>query len=185
MQTPNRLERLLDRLEECRDELTADLASELLRELPVELEDVQGYLKFESNLYARHTVKRTDQYELLVVCWGSGQRSTIHDHKGSICCFRILTGLATELHFEPSAIGELFVAETEKLARGDVQSCNGEGVHQILNLEKEPLISMHVYSPPLTGASNFSLQETTFGSYTQIMDQVLDRARGGARAQLA
>ena len=38
-------------------------------------------------------------YQAWVMCWRNGQRSPIHDHKGSSCAVRVLRGTLTETLF--------------------------------------------------------------------------------------
>ena len=56
-----------------------------LRELPLTLDDFSGYLIFSPDRYVRNPLHDGAAYQALVLCWRNGQRSPIHDHRGSSC----------------------------------------------------------------------------------------------------
>jgi uncharacterized NAD(P)/FAD-binding protein YdhS len=138
--------------------MTATLAG-----LDVERFDVEGLLRFGEEGYRRVSIRRTDRYEALLICWRSGQRSPIHNHTGSACVARVLAGRATETLFQRSALGVLFPARSRIIPGGSLMSCGGDGVHQVANLEPagRDLVTLHVYSPPLSGYRRFSIEETS------------------------
>src|SRR5262245_38098065 len=76
-----------------------DLAAQVSR-LAIRCEDVTDFIRFSERCYQRNLVKAGPCYNLLVLCWKNGQRSPIHDHKGSVCALRVLRGVLTETLFE-------------------------------------------------------------------------------------
>lgn len=43
--------------------------------------DWKDYAHFCPHKYSRNLVARTNMYELMVICWGEGQKSPIHNHE--------------------------------------------------------------------------------------------------------
>src|SRR5262249_17865286 len=73
--------------------------TEVLTDAEVAMDDLAAFLPF-----AQHTARRTlaragDWYNPWVLSCRNGQRSPIHDHKGSSCGVRVLEGTATETLF--------------------------------------------------------------------------------------
>ena len=60
-----------------------------LAETGVRFEDVAEFAEFSKEAYRRNLVREGEWYHLLVICWGSGQRSPIHNHAESTCAFKI------------------------------------------------------------------------------------------------
>jgi len=60
------------------------------REEPLTLQDLAGYLTFNPARYVRNLVHDGPAYQALVLCWRNGQRSPIHNHRGSRCGVKIL-----------------------------------------------------------------------------------------------
>lgn len=126
-----------------------------LRELELEPEDIAEACLFSDDHYNRNKVAHGPWYDLFIICWKPGQASFIHDHTGSSCGFKVLTGTATETVFEKTGAmrNDLPVAravDTHDFQAGAVCLAQDEAIHRVINLNHEKdLITLHVYSPPL------------------------------------
>ncbi|KAL1925008.1 uncharacterized protein VTP21DRAFT_4662 [Calcarisporiella thermophila] len=67
--------------------------------------DWHKYAHFDPYRYTRNLVDDGNgHFNLLVLCWGAGHQSAIHDHSGSHCIMKILDGELTEtLYSWPSS----------------------------------------------------------------------------------
>ncbi|MFQ5845915.1 MAG: cysteine dioxygenase family protein [Planctomycetota bacterium] len=128
------------------DELTA-----LQRELEVGLDDVRGAVRFSDEGYRRNLLRPGPGYHALILCWKAGQKSPIHDHRGSACGIRVLQGEVTETKFSRAPSGRLVEGETGRLAEGCVCGSYDADIHEIVNLHPDgtDLVTLHIYSPPL------------------------------------
>ncbi len=111
-----------------------------------ELDALLPLARFGTTAYQRVPVLRTEHYELRILCWLPGQSSAVHGHGASSCAFRILAGEATEHLLQTpstSPVGSL------RLRVGDVGRAEAGVVHQVGNEGAEPLITAHLYAPPL------------------------------------
>src|SRR5436309_14784122 len=84
------------------DELTAEMA-----ELDVDCGEVTDFIRFSDRGYTRNLMHAGPWYNALILCWKNGQRSPIHDHKGSSCGVRILRGSLNETLFEMTPNGHV------------------------------------------------------------------------------
>ena len=80
--------------------LVADLRPRLAA-LNIARDDVADYVRFGTQRYRRNLMRSGGHYHALILCWRSGQRSPIHNHRGSVCGVRVLAGVATETVFQP------------------------------------------------------------------------------------
>jgi cysteine dioxygenase len=100
--------------------------------------------------YVRTLLYRDDNSELLALTWLPGQRSPVHDHCCSDCVFRVVEGVATETLYRQRAPG---AARREFMKRdlraGVVTQSPGETLHSLANEAGDPLITLHIYTPPL------------------------------------
>ena len=101
---------------------------------PVVLGDVEPYVQFSDEKYARNPIFRNDYFELLCLCWKSGQRSPIHDHKGSNCCVRVLLGTITATDFEAAPSGYIKAIRSTDLKPYMVSGLESADIHQMSNL---------------------------------------------------
>jgi cysteine dioxygenase len=104
-------------------------------------------------------VKETPWYELVVLCWRSGQRTPIHDHQGSSCAFKVIEGVASETRFVRTDSGLICPAGTKRLEAGYVCAAWDSDIHQVANLELvgKDLVTLHIYSPPFRYYNKYSL----------------------------
>eukprot|EP00048_Salpingoeca_helianthica_P016322 m.231681 g.231681 ORF g.231681 m.231681 type:complete len:264 (-) comp18444_c0_seq1:29-820(-) len=64
----------------------------------------QKYLHFSEVHYTRNLIYSCDDFELLVLCWGPGHASRIHNHDKSHCWLSVLSGLVSEQLYQPAYI---------------------------------------------------------------------------------
>jgi cysteine dioxygenase len=116
---------------------------------------IESRTRFMDDEYARNLVLRTPQFELLVLCWRPGQRSTIHDHAGSLNAIRVRSGELTSRVFRPVAgaapgAGPVELVSEDRVGPGEaLVGVDRGGVHQLADTSSEPLVTVHVYAPPL------------------------------------
>ena len=141
-----------------------------LASLSVRREDVADWVDFSEAAYQRILLHRTSRFEALLLCWRSGQRSPIHDHAGSTCGVRVIAGTATETIYAASPCGSLYPERSRRLEAGSVSVAHDADVHQMGNLAPpgHDLITLHIYSPPLSAMRIYSLSETTLADHDRL-----------------
>lgn len=131
----------------------ADLGvlSRLLTELDLSRTDIQSSCIFGLKGYKRNTISRSDWYELLALCWHSGDRTPIHDHQGVSCAFKVIQGTGTEIRFRPTPSGLICPTTATEMAPGYLCAANDADIHQVANFQAmgQDLITLHIYSPPI------------------------------------
>jgi cysteine dioxygenase len=148
-----------------------------LETLTVSLDDVADYLVFSKEHYRRNLMRAGPAYHALVLCWRAGQRSPIHDHRGSSCAVRVLKGVATETQFDKTREGLIYPTLTRKMPAGTVCASQDVDIHQMSNLQSGlDLVTLHIYSPPLLVMGQYSLTDPVVGEFA---DPVFDYALGG------
>lgn len=155
------LEQWLKQLDQHQERIPLPVLTEGLKQLEVKFSDLQPFVQFSPERYRRNLFHAGPAYHALVLCWRSGQRSPIHDHRGSACGVRVLSGEATETVFEMTEEGHVFPVRTRKLADGFICATQDQDIHQLSNLQSNhaDLITLHIYSPPLLVMGQYSLTE--------------------------
>lgn len=157
----DRLQSYLSRLTEPADiaRLEAFLTDQRIRD-DVLLRDLGCYRQFNDHCYARNLVSESRWHQMYVLCWRPGQTSTIHDHRGAACGFRVLTGECVEVRFEPGDDGFAHPVRTITHATGSVCASNDEDIHLIANTSVEhDLVTLHIYSPALVDWNEYDADE--------------------------
>ena len=92
---------------------------------------------------ARQSVRliETARYDVWVIGWMAGHRTTLHDHGRSAGALAVVEG-----RLEETLPGGL----SRTLEPGEVVELPGGLMHDVASVGVEPVTSLHVYSPPLT-----------------------------------
>jgi hypothetical protein len=134
---------------------------ELASRLTLDEELIERRTAFEPDAYARNLVCRTPDVELLVLCWRSGQSTAIHDHAGSLNAIRVHRGELTSRLYTRAATavpgrGPVELASEELVPAGALTGLDRDGIHQLVNLSDQDLVTIHLYAPPLKVVTLYS-----------------------------
>lgn len=109
------------------------------------------------------------KYNLMLLCWGEGHASGIHDHANSHCFMKMLQGSLEEIKYAwPNGKSELREIGRTRLDLNDLAYINGKfredikvkswelglfldslGLHRVANVSSyDTAISLHLYCPP-------------------------------------
>lgn len=124
-------------------------------------EEIKKLACFDKETYCRKRLFRNEHCEVLVLSWLNGQRSKIHDHLNTSCGVKVLYGEATETLFETAANGQIYASQSTHYPQGSITVSKDNDIHQISNLQAqdEPLITLHIYSPPLNQFHLYQLEK--------------------------
>ena len=133
----------------------------ILERLIVSPEELALYALFSERRYARNLVHKTDCFEIMIMGWNSGQRSSIHDHAGALGGLKVLHGELTESLFEKAPNGMIKSLSSVDYSVGAMRVEETHLIHQISNLQGEnrQSISVHIYVPPLVRMNVYSLED--------------------------
>ncbi|SEG42562.1 cysteine dioxygenase family protein [Paenibacillus sp. UNC499MF] len=116
--------------------------------------------------YGRHVLLRTADVEVVVIHLPGHGKTAIHDHGSSIGCARVIEGEMLNVWYELDRGGypEPFMAAP--VASGECMYAPRGQIHEMRNEHKERIVSLHVYSPPLTGTKAYL-------PYREVLDFVI------------
>ncbi|MDI1338092.1 MAG: cysteine dioxygenase family protein [Lacunisphaera sp.] len=156
---PAKLQPLVNYLNGLTQRATIDRLQELLAASHATIDDVKEFVRFEPTTYQRNLVALGPWYEILVICWRSGQRSPIHNHAQSTCGLKVLQGVCTETYFAHSPCGQVVALSSHECEAGHICASEDEDTHQVSNLQSpgHDLVTIHIYSPPLRAMKKFSI----------------------------
>jgi len=139
--------------------LPLDLLEGWLRDTLLSADHLTHFLVFRPDRYVRNLVHEGPGYQALALCWKNGQRSPIHNHRGSACGVKVLRGVATETAFTRAPNGLVVPTGSRELAAGYICGSYDEDIHQVSNLQAggADLVTLHIYAPPLLRMDMFSL----------------------------
>jgi cysteine dioxygenase len=143
-------------------EIPLDLLRVELEQLDSGTQMFAPFWMFDACTYRRNLIRRTAAYEALLLCWLPGQRSPIHDHRGSGCAFRVIDGVVTETIYEHTKGSDLVCAASMRwLPPGTICASREFDIHEVANTQQADLVTLHVYSPPLADVNLYRAAEST------------------------
>jgi cysteine dioxygenase len=149
---------------------TAELIA-ALESLRIGRDDLADAIGFDDGCYRRNIIHSRPHYQALVLCWRSGQRSPIHDHRGSNCVVRVIAGRASETRFGPTPSGRLVPMWSHEHLEGSTSACCGDEIHQMGNYQApgQDLITLHLYTPPPAAWRFYEVKETTLAGHDRLI----------------
>ena len=147
--------------------------------LKPEQAEIERYVQFTENRYARNLIYKTQTFECLVLCWRPGQRSPIHDHGDSICAVYTMGGVLSADNYRKTANGHIRADYSEDFKPGSVLSIQTTEIHQVSNLQEAAnLVSLHFYLGPLENSFLYSVQQPIYEPYQRTYTRVFTLADG-------
>jgi cysteine dioxygenase len=108
-----------------------------------------------TDAYTRTELKKTKDYQILLLCWNKGIKSTIHDHGESSGVEKVLDGTLIENRYKlqksslnPNLDLKLKVLDKNTYYRGDVMNIDEGDIHMMETLNVSSAVSLHIYIPP-------------------------------------
>lgn len=122
-----------------------------LEETLVAPENLDAYIHPCDEHYTRNLVHKDSDFELLVICWGSGHRAPIHGHEGELCFARVERGRLRFRNYEMVSEDPMELHMLGEPLDGTVGFLDGPAdIHAVQNPREfgAPAVSFHVYSKP-------------------------------------
>ncbi len=149
------------------------------------------FLHWDPCCYTRNLIHKCELFELIAICWQSGQISRIHNHRGQNCWMSVPIGKLKVQNFRvdvtDSAQHTCRMVPTDSYVMDALHPAAvnpSEPVHQVLNLPeyKERAVSLHIYSYPYDSCEVYSADKGTYMDvplyYTSEYGRVATAAKG-------
>lgn len=142
--------------------------ADLIAATRVSPDELDARAFFREDRYVRVQLHRDELFEVLLICWGPGQVSRVHNHAGQLGWVRVLRGTLEETTYRPAARDAHALPDPEALDGGAslpfpleqtgsarvsagpavVTVGPARGIHRLGNPLDVPAVSLHVYSRP-------------------------------------
>ena len=148
---------------------------EILRFLaatPVSPETLTPYLTWDRQHYTRNLIDKTPHYELIAICWETGQVSSVHNHRDQNCWMAVPIGRLLVENYRvvsqdiDAGICQLATAETVEMNPAHPCVVDPlEPVHRVRNPREfnARAVSLHIYSRPFDTCAVYSPEQGACG----------------------
>ncbi|XP_041041188.1 cysteine dioxygenase type 1-like [Carcharodon carcharias] len=162
MQKPPNLADLIRVLHQifARDKINVDEVQNLLESYKSDPREWLKYAKFDQYRYTRNLVDEGNgKFNLMILCWGEGHGSSIHDHADSHCFLKMLQGQLKETLFNwPDSEKKELTKKSQAILQENqcTYISDSIGLHRVENVSHtEVAVSLHLYSPPFDSCNCF------------------------------
>ena len=109
------------------------------------------YIKSNPGIYNKIKLNYTDEndlFEIILISWGVGATSSIHNHPPNGCLMKILSGDLQENNYN-IINNSLQLTKINNYSKNDINYIDDKlGYHSIANNTNKIVHSLHIYSPP-------------------------------------
>jgi len=148
----------------------------LMRDVVCTDADLEPYAHLTAGeAYTRNLIATDDKtFTLMLLCWGAGASSPVHNHPQSECLMRMMRGSVRETRYrrgtpsDNTATTLLVRLHEATLEVGDDVVCINDaiGMHRVENLHPSDVAwTLHLYMPPYQSSLCF---EETNGNFQQV-----------------
>lgn len=153
------------------EEFTCDGVYQFLAETPVDVDSITKYFHWNTDFYTRNLIYKDDRFEMMAICWESGQVSRVHNHSEQKCWMTVPVGRLRGQNFAVEEFDEsknyCKLRETDRFDLSDCLAAKvelEEPIHQILNMPEfeQRAVSLHIYSKPYDRCLSYCRDTDTF-----------------------
>lgn len=122
----------------------------ILRRVDIPATEFADMCRFNEKHYTRTCITRTEDFELLLICYEPGQRTSIHDYDTEEAWVYPVEGAIVEERFELDPEGELSLLQTSILEKGEFSHlAHGHSIHRYTNASAARACTLNLYAKPL------------------------------------
>src|SRR5579864_141683 len=145
---------------------------EFLQHTGVEADTLKPYLTWDRQHYTRNLIDKTPLYELIAICWETGQVSSVHNHRDQNCWMAVPIGrlMVENFHLVSQDVdrGRSQPTPTDTVEMNPTHPCAvdpADPVHRVVNPKQfgERAVSLHIYSRPFDSCVVYSPEQGTCG----------------------
>jgi cysteine dioxygenase len=132
---------------------------------------LKPYLNWSMGSYTRNLIFKSTLFEVLAICWETGQFSQVHNHRDQNCWMAVPIGKLRVQNFRVDSRdalhGQCGMVATDRYDMDAAHPAAVEPdapVHQVLNLAEfgERAVSLHIYSYPYDSCEVYVPEKGTY-----------------------
>lgn len=147
--------------------------AKIISSIDIPKKEFMPYAFWKPSGYARNCIKRTKDYELLLLCWNPGDKTPLHGHDGQDCWVYLVDGEMTEIRYRADEEDNLTKIHQEELKGHRLTYMRDEmGYHLIKNHSQERAMTLHIYALPIEECEVYNERDEEFYNKEMKYDTV-------------
>lgn len=149
--------------------------SKIVKRLDLSKDEIAKHATWCDTDYTRNCLARTEDYELILLCWDAAAQTPIHGHGGQDCWVYQVDGTVEEIRFQEDEEGNLYETHQMELNPGGLSYMHDRmGYHMIKNPLKQRAMTLHIYAKPIDACKVFDPKNDKFKVAEMEYDTVVD-----------
>jgi cysteine dioxygenase len=122
----------------------------VLERFVMDTHELSAYCRWNRRHYTRTCIHRDANFELLLICYGPGQSTSVHDYGSQTAWIHPIMGEVIEERFKLTPDGTLRCISEIHLFPGQRDHItNGNSIHRFTNRGVEGAITLNLYARPV------------------------------------
>lgn len=143
---------------------------EVLQRVDISIEEFEKYYTWSEEQFTRNCLARTEQFELVLICWEEGQKSAIHDYGEAMAWVHPLTGSLKEERYLLSENGTgLIKISSLSIKEGEFSFLHKTGIHKYYNNYEARSVSLHLYVKPIKSRKIYDCSEGFCKTWSEVV----------------
>ena len=135
----------------------------IAKNIDISIAEFKKYISWDPEVYTRNCIEHNEDFELILICWKSGDETPIHGHDNQRCWVYQVAGEMTEERFKEDDEGQLIKEHEMKLTQGKLTYMHDSmGYHTLSNSTSENAITLHLYMKPVYQCEVFNEEKQKF-----------------------
>ena len=149
-----------------------DKVTPFLTDYDLKSDVIEKYCFFKDDKYSRNLIYKDEHFELLIVCWDSGQKAPIHGHEGEKCWMKVEKGSLQVCNYQLESMNPLSLTMIDRID-GIAGFLDGPAdIHSVENIQDEPAISLHLYTKPFEECDIYCIDKGTIERMPLVYDSI-------------
>jgi cysteine dioxygenase len=145
----------------------------ILKHLQIPIQAFEKYTSWSDSYYTRNCIEENEEFELILICWEGGNKTSIHDHGGEECWVYIIEGEFRENIYELNGSENLVIKKSSDYKAGDCTYMKDfMGYHDLENVSNKRSMSLHLYAKPIKACNVYNSKKKTFNRKELSYDSV-------------
>jgi len=162
------------------DELITSLCEEertkfddIIRSMKLPTSVYESLCSWCDDTYTRNCIFENEKFELILICWETGQFTPIHDHGGEECWVKVLKGEFKETIYKLDSNSKLVNVKSVISKKDDITyMIDFMGFHRLENASSQRSMSLHLYAKPIRDCQIFDEDSKKFVPKKMVYDTV-------------
>lgn len=123
---------------------------EIMKSIDIPIREFEKYYSWKKDSYARNCLLKTDDLELLLICYEKGQETPIHDFDSKQAWIHTIQGKLCEERFRVTEdCNGLEQLSSTTLGTNDYSFMSQVGIHRYKNVYEARSVSLNLYCQPI------------------------------------